>query len=92
MRMSVSCECRLFTALLVVLAMPHTRSTSSQVTRLARAVERGYLLRKPCGTSFVLVATPVADRVSDIARSLEIHRKHELLVGIHFHHASHAAF
>eukprot|EP00445_Apocalathium_hangoei_P067200 CAMPEP_0204122682 /NCGR_PEP_ID=MMETSP0361-20130328/8862_1 /ASSEMBLY_ACC=CAM_ASM_000343 /TAXON_ID=268821 /ORGANISM="Scrippsiella Hangoei, Strain SHTV-5" /LENGTH=516 /DNA_ID=CAMNT_0051074039 /DNA_START=137 /DNA_END=1685 /DNA_ORIENTATION=+ len=70
--------------------MPHLRSTSSQVARMARAIERGYLLPKPCGSSFVLVETPVAARVADIARSLEVHRKHELLVGTHFHHASRA--
>jgi len=88
--MIVSCANCLLTAFLVVSAMPHLRSTSSQVARMARAIERGYLLPKPCGSSFVLVETPVAARVADLARSLEVHRKHELLVGTHFHHASRA--
>jgi len=72
--------------------MVHCHSVTARLKRTQRALDRGFLRPRPQpGFSWVATQTEVAPRLRDLARSLEAHRAHEAISGIHCHHASGAA-
>lgn len=74
-----------------VLCMSHTCSPAAAALRRSRALARGFLVEVETDSRLILVPAPVAKRTKAIAASLATHRAHELLGGVHFHHASHGA-
>eukprot|EP00973_Karenia_brevis_P068342 9506520-Karenia_brevis.AAC.1 len=83
----VRCLFTLLIASQVVLhVMPHSRSHAKSAERWQRAVDRGYAQHILAGRQRIEVASEVAGRLKTLARSLEMHREHNLLAG----HASHS--
>jgi len=91
---SLACflELQLFTGSGV---MVHKFSAEARARRRARALDRGFLRRRPIGQRFLQVQDSVAAAARPVIRSLELHARHDALVGQVHHNgreASLAAF
>ena len=87
--------CSLITVAIVTFCifffMSHTRSVAAAAARRARAIQRGFLKEVPVGCKHILVASSIAPRAKDVAKSLELHELHNRLSGNQYHFAKQAA-
>ena len=71
-------------------AMPRTRSAAATELRRLRAVARGFLTSR-VGSSLIAVSKDLLSTARTVVQSLELHRRHDSMVGVAHHHARQAS-